>query len=106
MPNRSRRSKGRTAPGSPLPSDLEEDVDKFHRQREQLTIDVEEDGLSDDSLDRDEEAVLDVSGASDGNSSSEELDTDDEIERDTRFGKCKSIFDGEHRCVACLNMYI
>jgi len=82
MPKKQKSAKPkRRAPDSPLPSDLEDEVDKFHRKREKLSLNAEDD-LSDDgdSLDEDE-AILDVSEGSD------ELDTDDEIERKTHLGK-------------------
>ena len=66
------------APDSPLPSDLEDEVDKFHKQRDKLALNLEDDRVSEDSLD--EEEVL-------GLEDSEEYDTDDEIEAETKYGK-------------------
>ena len=72
---------------SPLPSDLEDEVDKFHKQREKLSLNVEDDVPSDDdSIPDEDDAVLDVSD----DSGSEELDSDEEMERGTRYGKRKT----------------
>lgn len=70
-----------------LPSDLETEVDKFHKQRERdmLRLDAAADSGSDDSLDSlDDEEVL---GMDDSGASSEEYDTEDEIEAETKYGK-------------------
>lgn len=92
MPKRSGRT-GRTKKSpSPLNSDLEDEVDKFHKQREKLHLDIEEDALSDATSEDDEQqAVLDIEDAND-DSSGDELDTDEEIERDTRYGRRKLCF--------------
>ena len=75
------------APASPLPSDLEDDVDKFHKKRDKLSLNVEDDMLSDeDSMGGEDDAVLDVDqGTTDDDS--DEFDTDDEIERKTHLGR-------------------
>lgn len=73
---------------SPLPSDLEDDVDKFYKTRDKLHLNVHEDSLSEDELSIDEEeAVLDVSDPSDDD---DEFDTDEEIEKDTHLGRRKN----------------
>jgi hypothetical protein len=68
---------------SPLPSDMEDEVEKFHKSREEAQtrefISLHTSELqSDDSLD--DEGVLQVDD-------SEEYDTDEEIERGTHLGK-------------------
>ena len=89
-PGRGGKGAGRraAAPPSPLPSDLEDEVDKYHRSREKLSLRLSDDeagaGLSDE-----EEGVMDLSASesSEGEEDEEELDTDDEIERGTHLGK-------------------
>lgn len=66
-------------PASPLPSDMEDEVDKFHKQRDKLALNLEDEALTDDDS-LDEEEVLGMDG-------SEEYDTDDEIEAETKYGK-------------------
>ncbi|PSC73947.1 Something about silencing 10 [Micractinium conductrix] len=84
MAKPSSAKKGRRPPAGPkgLPSDLEDEVEKFHKQRDVLPLSVDDDALSDGSLDSlDEEEVLGLGG------SDEELDTDDEIEADSEYGR-------------------
>lgn len=85
MARKQTASKKRPDPvDSPLPSDLEDEVEKFHKKRDKLSLNMKDDELSDDeSLPDEDDAVLDVSDGSE----SEEVDTDDEIERGTRFGQ-------------------
>ena len=91
MARTTRASKKRQEPkDSPLPSDLEDEVEKFHKKKDKLSLTMEDDEFSDDdSMPDEDDAVLDVSEDS---SESEDVDTDDEIERGTRFGKCKILF--------------
>ena len=71
--------KGRPLAPSPLPEELLDDVEKFHRQQDgMLKLNVDEDEVSDDSLDANEVLGLD---------DSDELDTDEEIEAETKYGK-------------------
>ena len=80
-------SKRRPSEPEELPSDLEMEADTFHKQRERdiLKHDAADDSGSDDSLDSlDEEEVL---GMEDSDASSEEYDTEDEIEAETKYGK-------------------
>jgi hypothetical protein len=74
-------------PASPLGSDMEDEVDKFHKQKERLSLRASEDEASEDSLD--DEAVYDLSDEEEGESDDdgELYDTDEEIERETRYGK-------------------
>lgn len=85
MARKQTASKKRPDPvDSPLPSDLEDEVEKFHKKRDKLSLNMEDDEVTDDdSLPDEDDAVLDVSDGSE----SEEVDTDDEIERGTRFGQ-------------------
>lgn len=77
--------KGPTRPPAPeeLPSDLDMPEDAFHRQKDKLALDINDDVLSaDDSLDEDE-----VLGLEEEEEDSEELDTDEEEERETTYGR-------------------
>jgi hypothetical protein len=88
MPKRNQKGgKKRAEPkDSPLPSDMEDEVEKFHKSREKLHLNMEDDDPSDDdSIPDEDDAVLDVSDDDDSDS----IDTDDEMERDTRYGKRK-----------------
>lgn len=88
-PRKGKGGKKRAEPkDSPLPSDMEDEVEKFHKSREKLHLNMEDDDPSDDdSLPDEDDAVLDVSD--DGDDDDDSIDTDDEIERDTRYGKRK-----------------
>ena len=77
-PRSAKKGGGRKAPASPLHSDMEDEVDKFHKQRDKLALNLEEEAVSDDSLDEDEVLGLEYS---------DEEDTDDEIEADTHYGR-------------------
>ncbi|GAB4821287.1 hypothetical protein N2152v2_008333 [Parachlorella kessleri] len=57
---------------------MEDEVEKFHKRKDKLSLNVSDDELDEDSLD--EEAVYDISDE-------EEEDSDEEEERDTRLGK-------------------
>ena len=71
---------------SPLPDELEDEVDRFHRQREQVALQAPHpsrlDALGGSEDELDEEEVMALAG-----SSEEELDTDEEEERETRYGQ-------------------
>ena len=64
---------------SPLPDELEDEVDRFHRQREQVALQAPHpsrlDALGGSEDELDEEEVMALAG-----SSEEELDTDEEVE--------------------------
>jgi hypothetical protein len=79
--------RGRDA--SPLPSDLEDEVEKFHKKKDVLKLNVEEDSDSEDSLD--DEGVYDLSEEEEEEEGDddEEYDTDEEIANKTRIGKCE-----------------
>lgn len=87
MPKGADRTRRANRFPTPSDSDLEDEVDKFHKEREKLHLDVEEDALSDEDFEEENEAVLDVHDASDEDS--DEFDTDEEMERETRYGKCE-----------------
>ncbi|PRW45524.1 Something about silencing 10 [Chlorella sorokiniana] len=81
----------RAARDSPeLPSDMEDAIEKHHKARDKLPLDINDDvALSDDSLDEDEVLGL-GGGSSDERGSSDEgefEDTDDEIEAETKYGR-------------------
>lgn len=81
------RGAGRKMPHSPLDSDMEDDVDKFHKKRDKLSLTLEDDAppaSDDDSLD--DEAVYDVSDSE----SDDSLDEDSEDDEHRR--KCKAYF--------------
>lgn len=70
-----------------LPEELEDDVERFHKQRDVLSLDVNDDALSEDSLDElDDEEVLRL-GGSDDEEDSDEFDSDEEMEKGTMYGK-------------------
>ena len=82
-PRSAKKPKGLAGKGRPLapspPVELLDDVEKFHRQRDgKLALNMDEDEVSDDSLDANEVLGLD---------DSDEFDTDDEIEAETKYGK-------------------
>ena len=85
-------------PASPRGSDMEDEVDKFHKQKERLSLRASEDEASEDSLD--DEAVYDLSDEGEGGSDDDEelYDTDEEIERETRYGK-RRLADCMHACM-------
>lgn len=75
------------APPEELPSDMEDEVEKFHKRRDKLSLNVSDDELSEDELGLDEEGVFDISDGEDGGSDDEELDSDEEEDSDTKLGR-------------------
>ena len=83
---KSSKKTGRRREASPLPSDLEDEVDKYHKKRDILSLDAAQASDSDGDDSHEEEAVLDMSDPEFSGDESLE-DSDEEGDRSAHLSK-------------------